>query len=37
VRLLARTSCSTGLNFEHSWGDGVAILRYCNEARCNQT
>ena len=19
------------LNFEHSWGDGVAVLRYCNE------
>jgi carnitine O-palmitoyltransferase 2 len=26
--------CANGrhsLNFEHSWGDGVAVLRYCNE------
>ena len=21
----------TGLTFEHSWGDGVAVLRFCNE------
>lgn len=22
---------NAGLNFEHSWGDGVAVLRYFNE------
>lgn len=21
----------TGINFEHSWGDGVAVLRYFND------
>lgn len=24
-------SGTTGINFEHSWGDGVAVLRYFNE------
>lgn len=24
-------SGTTGINFEHSWGDGIAILRYFNE------
>ena len=24
-------SGKAGLTFEHSWGDGVAVLRYCNE------
>lgn len=26
-----------GLNFEHSWGDGVAVIRYFNEIHTDVT
>ncbi|XP_063703508.1 carnitine O-palmitoyltransferase 2, mitochondrial [Culicoides brevitarsis] len=29
--LIVAKDGTTGLNFEHSWGDGVAVLRYFNE------
>eukprot|EP00960_Hanusia_phi_P027250 746718-Hanusia_phi.AAC.1 len=28
-----RSSGRAGINFEHSWGDGVAVLRYFNEVK----
>ena len=27
----------TAVNFEHSWGDGVAVLRYFNEVYKDST
>ena len=27
----------TALNFEHSWGDGVAVMRYMNEVFADTT
>ena len=29
--LIVSKDGTTGINFEHSWGDGVAVLRYFNE------
>lgn len=31
--LLIADDGTTSVNFEHSWGDGVAVLRYCNDVR----
>lgn len=31
--LLIAGDGSTSVNFEHSWGDGVAVMRYCNDVR----
>lgn len=31
LSVIVDKSGTTGINFEHSWGDGVAILRYFNE------
>lgn len=29
--LLVAKDGTTSVNFEHSWGDGVAVMRYCND------
>lgn len=29
--LLIAKDGTTSVNFEHSWGDGVAVMRYCND------
>lgn len=29
--LLVASDGTTSVNFEHSWGDGVAVMRYCND------
>lgn len=29
--LLIAGDGTTSVNFEHSWGDGVAVMRYCND------
>ncbi|KAM8709797.1 hypothetical protein ACLKA7_016577 [Drosophila subpalustris] len=31
ISLLISADGTTSINFEHSWGDGVAVLRYLNE------
>ncbi|KAH8235171.1 hypothetical protein KR032_009629 [Drosophila birchii] len=31
ISLLVSADGTTAINFEHSWGDGVAVLRYFNE------
>lgn len=31
--LLIAADGTTSVNFEHSWGDGVAVMRYCNDVR----
>lgn len=31
LSVIVDKSGTTGINFEHSWGDGVAVLRYFNE------
>lgn len=31
LSLIVGKDGTTGINFEHSWGDGVAVLRYFNE------
>lgn len=29
--LIIASDGTTSVNFEHSWGDGVAVMRYCND------
>ena len=35
--LLLAGDGKSGVNFEHSWGDGVAVLRYFNEVHKDTT
>ncbi len=31
VNLIVTANGTAAVNFEHSWGDGICVLRYCNE------
>ncbi|XP_019387941.1 PREDICTED: carnitine O-palmitoyltransferase 2, mitochondrial-like isoform X1 [Crocodylus porosus] len=35
--LIVTSDGTAGINFEHSWGDGVAVLRFANEVHRNST
>uniref|UniRef100_A0A8C8VLW3 Choline/carnitine acyltransferase domain-containing protein n=1 Tax=Pelusios castaneus TaxID=367368 RepID=A0A8C8VLW3_9SAUR len=35
--LIVTSDGTAGINFEHSWGDGVAVLRFVNEVYRNST
>ncbi|KAH0628094.1 hypothetical protein JD844_008813 [Phrynosoma platyrhinos] len=37
ISLIVTSDGSAGVNFEHSWGDGVAVLRFINEVYRDST
>ena len=37
ISLIVSAHGSAAINFEHAWGDGVAVLRFCNEVHATST